>query len=521
MKAGFVSLVGAGPGDPGLITVKGLECVRAADVVVYDRLVDRRILSHAGRDAEMIDVGKVPGDGGKRQSAINTLLVEKARQGGYVVRLKGGDPFVFGRGGEEAEVLRTEGIAFEVVPGVTSAIAAPAYAGIPLTHRGVASSFTVVTGSESPDKPNNGVDWEDLASTHGTLVALMGWESLPAIVRSLIRGGRPPETPAALVQWGTEPQQQTVVGTLANLVARAETANLSPPVVAIIGDVVGLRERLRWFDAGPLFGKRVLVTRTRAHAGALSAALANIGAQAIELPTIEIRPLDDYSELDDALRRAATYDWLIFTSVNAVQVCFERLATIGLDARAIGPAKIAAVGPATSAELRGLSITPDYIPESYLAEAVVDGLRRTGVVGASVLLPRADIAHADLVEGLETAGAKVDGVAAYHTARPNDSAGRLRQILKDGIDVATFTSSSTVTNLVDILEGDVSALSGATIACIGPVTESTARNLGLNVDIVAEEHTVAGIVDSLEKHFGTTSSDYLTGRTNLDESRRE
>ena len=519
MKAGFVSLVGAGPGDPGLITVKGLECVRAADVVVYDRLVDRRILDHAKGDAEMIDVGKVPGDGGKRQQAINSVLVEKAR-GNYVVRLKGGDPFVFGRGGEEAEVLHAEGVPFEIVPGVTSAIAAPAYAGIPLTHRGVASSFTVVTGSESPDKPNSAIDWEGLANTNGTLVTLMGWESLPGIVSSLIRGGRSPETPAALVQWGTEPQQRTVVGTLANVVVRAETANLSPPVVAVIGDVVALRDRLRWFDTGPLFGKRVLVTRTRAQAGTLSGALANIGAQVRELPTIEIRPLEDYSELDSALRRVASYDWLVFTSVNAVQTCFERLAAIGLDARAIGPAKIAAVGPATATELRRLGIAPDFVPESYVAESVVDGLRNVGVVGARVLLPRADIAHGDLVEGLKAAGAHVHGVTAYHTARPDDSAGCLRRILAEGIDVVTFTSSSTVRNLVDVLEGDVAALSGATVACIGPVTESTAKGLGLNVDIVPKEHTVAGLVESLEGYFASREGMRQDDGADINESPR-
>ena len=499
MKAGFVSLVGAGPGDPGLITVKGLECVQSADVIVHDRLVDKRILGHAREQAELIDVGKVRGDGGGRQAEINTLLVRRANQGDYVVRLKGGDPFVFGRGGEEAEALHADGVAFEIVPGVTSAIAVPAYAGIPLTHRGVSSSFTVVTGSESPDKPSSAIDWESLGRADGTLVVLMGWESLASIAGSLVGAGRSPETPVAIVQWGTEPQQQTVVGNLGNIVARSKEEGLSPPVVAIIGDVVELRGRLRWFDDRPLFGKRVLVTRTRAQASSLSAILARRGAHAIELPTIEIRPLDDYAELDGALARVGTYDWVVFTSVNAVQICFDRLRSAGLDARAFGSAKVAAMGTATVDALAKYGIVPDYTPRTYDSGSLAEGLEKIGVGGAKLLVPRSDIAREALTECMRALGASVDDVAAYRTTMPRDSAEHLRQIMADGVDVATFTSSSTVTNLVGLLDGDLAPLSDVTVACIGPVTASTAREMGLKVDIVAEEHTVSGLVDSLER----------------------
>ncbi len=501
MKAGFVSLVGAGPGDPGLITVKGLECVQSADVIVYDRLVDKRLLSQAKEQAELIDVGKVRGDGGGRQAEINSLLVQRALRGDYVVRLKGGDPFVFGRGGEEAEAMRAGGVAFEIVSGVTSAIAAPAYAGIPLTHRGVASSFTVVTGSESPDKPSSAIDWESLGRVSGTLLVLMGWESLASIAGSLVGAGRSPETPVAIVQWGTEPQQRTVVGNLGNIVARSKEEGLSPPVVAIIGDVVELRDRLRWFDDRPLFGKRVLVTRTRAQASSLSATLARRGAHPIELPTIEIRPLDDYTELDGALARVGAYDWVVFTSVNAVQICFDRLRSAGLDARAFGPARVAAVGTATVDALAKSGIVPNYTPQTYGSESLAEGLEKVGVGRAKLLVPRSDIARDTLTECLRALGAIVDDVAAYRTATPQDSVERLRQIMIDGIDVATFTSSSTVINLARLLDGDVAPLSGVTVACIGPATASTAREVGLKVDIVAEEHTVVGLVDALERFF--------------------
>ena len=459
---------------------------------MYDRLVDKRLLSHAGSKAELIDVGMFPGKGGSRQEGINALLVAKAREGKRVVRLKGGDPFVFGRGGEEAEALSAEGVPFEVVPGVTSATAAPAYAGIPVTHRRLASSFTVVTGNEAPDKDESSLDWDQLARQAGTLVVLMGWENLASIAETLMRHGRPPDSPVALVQWGTEPHQQTVVGTLSDIVGKAADAGLAPPAVAVFGDVVDLRERLRWFDNRPLFGKRVLVTRTRAQAGALSERLAERGAQAIELPAIEIQPLADYSALDGALRRLEANDWVIFTSVNAVQAVFDRLDAMGLDARAFHTAKVGAIGIATATSLREHGIVVDFAPDAFTSESVVDDLKSRGFEGGRVLLPQADIARETLSQGLSAMGATVEEVTVYRTVTPQDSGVRVKAILSEGIDVATFTSSSTVENLARLLDGNLDAISGVTIACIGSITAATARELGLKVDIVAMEHTVAG-----------------------------
>ena len=505
MNDGKVFLVGAGPGDPSLITVRGLRCVESADVLVYDRLVDRRVLERAAPDAELIDVGKVPGDGGNTQAQINSLLATKANQGKRVVRLKGGDPFVFGRGGEEALALEEAGVAFEVVPGVTSAVAAPAYAGIPLTHRGLASSFTVVTGSEMPGKDGASVDWEALAKQGGTLVVLMGWENLQSIVEALMRYGRTPNTPVALVRWGTEPYQQTVTGTLSDIVAIAGKSGLKPPVVAIVGEVVRLRQSLRWFDNRPLTGKRVLVTRTRSQAGALSELLVERGAEAIELPTIEMRPMNDLPDLDLALEDLGSYEWVVFTSVNAVDAVFGRLNALGLDTRAFHPIRVVAIGAATADRLGQRGIVPDLVPDRSVSEALVDALGRRGLSKGKVLLPRADIGREELATGLSALGAEVTEIPVYRTVPASDSGPRLERIFADGIDVATFTSSSTATNLVRLLNGHLDRLSEATVACIGPVTAETARELGLKVDVISEEQTIPGLVHALEAHF--TSED--------------
>jgi uroporphyrinogen III methyltransferase/synthase len=501
MSRGIVYLVGAGPGDPGLITVKGLRYIGSADAIVYDRLVDRRLLASARPDAEMIDVGKVPRSGKNRQEDINVLLVELAKQGKRVVRLKGGDPFIFGRGGEEAQVLRASSVPFEIVPGITSAIAAPAYAGIPLTHRKLASSFSVVTGNEDPTKPDSALQWNALTRQGGTLVVLMGWENLSAIVETLLQQGRPPETSVALVQWGTEPYQRTLTGTLADIVEKAASSGLTPPVVTVIGEVVSLRDELRWFDNRPLFGKRVLVTRTREQASSLSDLLTQRGAQPVELPTIEVQKLDDYSELDAALQRLGEYEWVIFTSVNAVQVVCEQVVALGLDARAFHAVRIGAIGPATASSLRERGIIADFVPESFVSESVVEGLKKEAMTGVRVLLPRADIARDALSNGLISLGATVDEITAYRTVTPEPSARLLKDILRDGVDIATFTSSSTVRNLVRLLSGDLKAFSGATIACIGPITADTAREMGLDVQIVAREHTIAGLVEAIEAYL--------------------
>ena len=498
---GLVSIVGAGPGDPDLITAGALRRLRVADVVLHDRLVDRRLLDEARPDAEILDVGKVPGGRGHKQADINSLLIDRARKGKSVVRLKGGDPFVFGRGGEEAEALHVGGIRFEVVPGVSSAIAAAAYAGIPVTHRGLASVLTVVTGNEAPGKPDSDVDWEAVARQKGTLVVLMGLENLAAIVASLVDHGRSPDTPVALVRWGTEPHQQTVVGTLGDIVDRADEEGITPPVVAVIGDVVTLRDRLAWFDNRTLFGKRVLVTRTRDQAGRLSSLLSRRGASPIELPTIKVKPLDDHARLDEALGSLGSYDWIVFGSVNAIEAVFGRLASKGLDSRALGGVKVAAIGEATATKLRGHGIEPDLVPSEYFTKGLVDGLEKHDLRDARVLLPRADIAPDTLPRSLAELGAKVDDVTAYKTVTPEYSRTLAKEVIESGIDVATFTSSSTVTNLIGLLDGGPDALSGVTIACIGPVTAETAGELGLDVGIVAREHTVPGLVDALEEYF--------------------
>ncbi len=495
-------MVGAGPGDPGLITVKGLQRLREADVVAYDRLVDVRLLEEARQSAEIIDVGKQAGESGAGQRNIFTILIDRAHEGKRVVRLKGGDPFVFGRGGEEAQVLAMAGIPFEVVPGVTSAVAAPAYAGIPLTHRDAASSFTVVSAVEDASKKESAVPWEALARTRGTLVVMMGWAALPQVVERLLDGGMAPSMPVAAVQWGTEPYQQTVVGNLANIVERARDAGLGPPVVVVIGRVVTLREEVRWIEDKPFFGKRVLVTRSRTQASVLSRMLAEEGAEAIELPTIEIAPPSDFSALDESLNRLKECDWVVFTSVNGVAAFFDRLNKLGMDARALGDSRVCAIGPVTATALVQRGIVPNFTPARYTTERLVMGLSERGVAGSRVLMPRTNIAPEDAARALEKLGARVVQPVAYRTLTPAGSSAKARSLLGRGkIDIATFTSSSTVQNLLELLDGDSTPLDDVLIACIGPVTAGKARELGLKVDVVARRHTVAGLVQALKAHL--------------------
>lgn len=500
--SGKVYLVGAGPGDPGLITVKGMRCLEQAQVVVYDRLLDPSLLESAPLSAEKIFVGKERGRQALTQDEINALLVKQALSGKVVVRLKGGDPFVFGRGGEEALALVEHRISFEVVPGITSAIAAAAYSGIPITHRKVATCFTVVSGSEDPSKPESVIPWDVLAKTGGTLVVLMGWAALESIMETLQQSGMPPETPVALVQWGTWNRQRTVTGNLSNAVATGKEAGLTPPVIAIIGEVVNLREQLAWFDRRPLFGKRVLVTRSRTQASNLSAQLEDLGAETVELPSIEIVDLDDYSQLDEAVTRLKDFGWIFFNSSNAVEAVFQRLACQNLDSRAFATAKIGAIGPATSKALAQRGINPDFVPTRSVSEEVVQELSGRDWQGVSVLLPGSDIGRDVLAAGLTDLGAKVERISAYRTVTPQGASHLARQTLKEGVDVVTFTSSSTVRNTLDILEGDKQYLEASLIACIGPITAATAQELGLRVDLVADEHTVEGLIESLVRQFG-------------------
>ncbi|MCH7483681.1 MAG: uroporphyrinogen-III C-methyltransferase [Chloroflexi bacterium] len=509
MSTGVVYLVGAGPGDPGLITVAGLDRIREADVIVYDRLISDRLLDHARGGAELIYVGKIPGHvsgatgASHDQDAINQTLVDKALEGRCVVRLKGGDPFVFGRGGEEAEALRAAGIPFEVVPGVTSAVAVPAYAGIPVTHRGVAASFAVITGHEDPGKLESAIDWPHLATAADTLVFLMGVKNLPDIVANLVANGRPETTPVAVIRWGTTPEQSTVTGMLADIAERVAEAGLTPPAITVVGEVVRLRETLSWFEDRPLFGKHVLITRTRRQASKLARLLAAQGAIPVELPAIEIEPVADTSPLSAAIDRLRDggYAWCGFTSANAVELTFEHLAERGLDARSFGGTRVFAIGPATADALRSHGITADVVPDEYVAEAVVEAMRTHVSEGDAVLLPRAESARTELVTGLEALGATVDEIAVYRAAVPSEPDPEVLTAFREGrIDIVTFTSSSTVRNLLAILGSDAAVLSGESrplIACIGPITAETARENGLTVDVMASEYTVEGLVKAL------------------------
>lgn len=502
MKRGKVYLVGAGPGDIGLITVKGLECLKRADVIVYDRLIDDGLLSCARPGVELIYVGKSSTTHTREQQEINRILVDKASEDKVVVRLKGGDPFVLGRGGEEAEALSAEDIPFEVVPGISSAVAVPAYAGIPVTHRGLASSFAVVTGHEDPSKDTSSVDWGKLAAGADTLVCLMGMGHLESIVEALLGSGKAPDTPIALIREGTTPGQRTVAGTLNTIVKQAEEADLQPPVVMVIGEVVGLKEKLEWFESRPLFGKRVLVTRARAQASALSRLLAEVGAQPVELATIEIAEVADPSELDEAVQNLPVYGWVLFTSVNGVEAFRDRLHALGRDSRWFRNVKIGAIGPATGDALASYGIIPDLMPLEHTSEAMAEALAALGIDGQRILLPRSDIAPHDLAERLTELGAQPHEVVAYVTRTPVESIAEARRMLADGvIDIITFTSSSTVNNLVSAMKGELDSIKGCTVACIGPVTAAAAEGAGLTVDIVAGEHTIPGLVAAMEDYF--------------------
>ena len=506
-SVGWVALVGAGPGDPELLTIRGRRYLESADVVIYDRLVDRRLLGHAPKDAELVDVGKRPGEPRDRQSDINALLVQRALSGKRVVRLKGGDPFIFGRGGEEVAALSEANVPFEVVPGITSAIGAPAYAGIPLTHRGVASSLTIVTGSESPDKAGTLVDWDRLAKSNGTLSLLMSWQNLPAITQALIDGGRAEDTPTAVVQWGTWPNQETVVGQLVSIADSAKRAGLSNPVVVVVGEVVNLRAVSRWFDNRPLFGKRVLVTRSRTQSADLVDRLERAGAEPVEVPTIEIQPVEDTGEIDSELANLTDYDWVVFTSTNTVEQLFGRLDALGRDARLFHTSRLAAIGTATAASLRERGVVADLVSRESVSQSLIDGLQEQGVAGQRILLPGAEARPERLRRGLELLGAVVRSVILYRTALPSSAGARLAEALESGVDVVTFTSSSTVTNLMALLDGDVYRIEGVGIACIGPVTAETARKAGLNVDILAEDSTAAGLVEAIVGHYMRERSD--------------
>jgi uroporphyrinogen III methyltransferase/synthase len=510
---GIVYLVGAGPGDPGLITVRGRRLLEQAQTVVYDALSDPRLLAHCPH-AEAIYVGKRAAAHHFTQEQINALLVKLGQEGKRVVRLKGGDPFVFGRGGEECEALRNAGIAFEVVPGITSAIAAPCYAGIPVTHRDFNSSFTLITGHEKEEEyrsaeskargsavGSSDVDWSAIAKLP-CIAFYMGVKSLPRICARLIENGIDPQTPAASIQWGTTPRQRTVVATVSDLAQKLAEANLTPPVMTIIGKVVSLRETMNWFESKPLFGQRIVVTRTRQQASDLTNRLEELGAGVIEAPTIEVAPAKDPTPINQALARLHEYDWVIFTSANGVSETKRKLMQFGLDARVFGKAKIAVIGDATADAVRSeLCLNVELCPPSFVAEALADELIRRGEVGGrKFLLLRADIARPLLRERLEQSGAsQVNDVAIYQT----HPAKALPPHLLDALDAKqvtwiTFTSSSTAKNFCALLGADYKAkLAGVKLASIGPITTGTLRELGLTPAVQADTFNIDGLVTAI------------------------
>lgn len=497
-----VYLIGAGPGDPGLLTLKGRDVLSFADVIVYDYLANSAFLDFAKPEAEIIYVGKKGGDHTLSQEGINQLIVDKAKEGKVVARLKGGDPYMFGRGGEEAEELLEAGIAFEEVPGITSAIAGPAYAGIPLTHRDYASSVSFITGHENPDKPGSSHNWDALAKGTSTLVFFMGMKNLPHISSQLIKHGMSPDTPAALVRWGTTPQHRSMVATIATLPEEAVAHGFAAPSLIVVGNVVTLRDKLNWFEQLPLLGKGVVVTRAREQASGMAGMLAKRGANVIQFPTITIEPLEDYNKVHAAIRSLADYEWLIFTSVNGVKHFWLQLEALGLDTRAIGSCNVAAIGPATADLLREKGITPDFIPEKYVAEGVVKGLLERGMKGKKVLLPRARVAREVLPQELEKAGAAVDVLPVYETI---PAAGKREQVLDllaaGELHCVTFGSSSTVENFFDLISADTikQYKEQLSLACIGPVTANTLREYGFEPDIMPEEYTIPALVEELTR----------------------
>jgi len=508
MSIGKVYLIGAGPGDPGLLTLKGKRCLEEADIVIYDYLVDVRILAYARSGAELYYAGKKSGGDSIPQPEINHLILERALKGQTVARLKGGDPFLFGRGGEEAEELVAAGVPFEVVPGVTSALAVPAYAGIPVSHRDYASAVAIVSGHKEVWDNAPHLNWATLAGVGGTLVFLMGTRQLRNNMQRLINFGLPATTPVALIRWGTRPDQEVLTGTVGTIADTAAERRFQPPAIAVVGEVVHLRDRLRWFDTKPLFGKRIVVTRPRAQASIFVELLEQHGADVFLCPTIETVPLQSYEQLDAALATLSTYAWLIFTSVNGVKYFFARLQERRQDIRTLGAVRIAAIGPETARAVERFHLRVDAVPEEYRAEAVIPVLGE--VRGQRILLPRAAEARAVLPQELAARGAQVEEIAVYRTIRPRDpNTEELRSLLTEGkIDLVTFTSSSTVRNFVSLFpESDLQTLVSATrIGCIGPITAETAREYGLDIAVQPTSYTVPAFAEAIVEFFSRQPS---------------
>jgi uroporphyrinogen III methyltransferase / synthase len=492
-RAGVVYLVGAGPGDPGLMTVRSLELIASAETIFYDRLIPPGALDGARKDAERVYVGKQPGVPSVPQEEIGERMIESARAGKSVVRLKGGDPFVFGRGGEEGEALRAAGIEFEVVPGVTAGVAATAYAGIPVTHRDDASAVAFVTGHEDPHKEESSIDWPALARFPGTLVFYMGVKRLAQNAESLIAAGRDPAEPAAAIERGTWPGQRTVAATLGTIAEEVEREAVKAPALIVVGKVARRREELAWLERRPLHGRRVVVTRARAQASGLAATLRGLGAEVVELPAIRIESRIDRDEVRKIAGALGAYELVCLTSPNGVRLLFEAMEAAGLDARALAGVTVAAIGPGTARVLAERGVLADVVPERFVAEGLIEALEDEEVAGARVLIARAAEARDILPDALRERGAEVDVVALYETVR--ELPGEAEIEAAQSADYVTFTSSSTVTNLTEAL-GDRFP-KGARIVSIGPITSETVRNRGLEVDVEADRHDVDGLLAAL------------------------
>lgn len=500
---GIVYLVGAGPGDAGLLTVRGAELIARADVLVYDALVNPDLLRLAPKTAEVIYGGKRAKDHAIPQGELNQLLVTKAKEGKVVVRLKGGDPYIFGRGGEEAEEIHDAGIDFEVVPGISSTFAAPNYAGIPVTHRDFCSSYTVITGHEDPTKEESAIDWAALAKTPGTKIVLMGVERIRQIADKFVENGLPAKTPVAMVRWGTTGRQKTIEGTLATIADVVEKTGFTAPAVTIIGGVVSLRKKLNWFEKRPLFGQRIVVTRTREQASQLSNQLTERGAQVLEIPTIKITVPEERIALVEAMAGIGSYDWLVFTSPNGVTSFFDYFFKANDDIRVLGICRIAAVGPATAAKLKELHLRVDAMPEDYVAKKVAEAIsKKDDVENRRILILRAEVASPELPKQLEDLGGIVDDVACYRTVPETDDLnGAAAKLTEEGADWVTFTSSSTVENfharfnLPELKK----KFPGLKLLSIGPETSKAIIALGLKPDVEAKPHNIDGMVKALEK----------------------
>jgi uroporphyrinogen III methyltransferase / synthase len=500
---GKVALVGAGPGDEGLMTLHGKEWLERADVVIYDHLANERLLRFTRPETEFIYAGKKEGRVTLTQDQINALLIEKSKLGKTVVRLKGGDPFIFGRGGEETQALTEAGIPFVVVPGVTSPIGVAAYAGIPLTHRDFSSTLSIITGSNEQGREDEHIDWEKIASRSGTLIFLMGARKLKRITDNLMKYGKSPDTPIAVIQWGTTYRQKTWTGTLSTIVDIAAKENIKPPALTIVGEVVNLKPHTDWYETLPLFGKTLVITRPEEQSEAFMNGLLERGAEPFLFPVIKTVPPEDWQPLDDAIQILDGYDGLIFTSVNGVKFFMRRLKEKGKDIRELKGIRLYAIGSKTEQAVNALGISVDVVPEDFVAESLIESLKKENIKGKKFLLPRATVARETLPDKLRAQGAVIDVAPAYRTVRPQTDTQELTRRIKEGsVHAVTFTSSSTVTHFMELVGAVIQPqLAKIAVACIGPVTAKTAEKAGLKVDIMAKEYTVDGLIAALEKHF--------------------